>query len=121
MRGGQHLQNTPAKCLGGGDAGTAGESPRSQRHWPRQMDSGLWLSASKKKGTTRMRTPSPVHRYTFIHTHTHTGHTNEETVPDPPPPPPPSLHLGTGSPMAPYRVTPVYRQEIGPDVLTKAS
>ena len=45
----------------------------------------LWLSASKEKGTTRMRTPSPVHTCAGTHSYTHTGHTNEETVPDPSP------------------------------------
>lgn len=56
---------------------------------------------------------------THLYRYTHTGHTNAETVPTPAHPP--SLHLGTAGPMAPYRVTPVYRQEIGPDVLTKAA
>ena len=88
MRGGQHLQNRPAKCLGGGDAETAGESPRSQRHLPRRMDSGLWLSASKKKASHACAHPLLcTHAQVHIYTHTHTGHTNEETLLGPTPTP----------------------------------
>lgn len=83
--------------------GTAGECRGSQRHWPGWMDSGLWLSAAKKK---RHHTHAHTLSYTQVHFYTgiHTEHTNEETVPTLlpcPPAHPPSLHLGTASPMSP--------------------
>lgn len=79
----------------------------------------LWLSASKKKGTTR-RAHSLSCAHVQVHIHTHTQGTlmkkQYRTSPYP--------RLSLDRPeltMAPYRWTPVYRQEIGPDVLTKAS
>ena len=87
MRGGQHLQNTPAKCLGGGDAGMAGESPRSQRHWPRWMDSGCGCPRPKRKAPHACAHPLLCTRVQ-VHIHTHTQGTLMKKQYRTPPPTP---------------------------------